>query len=132
MKLTRILALAVVMICIGFAASVNCAERAATTQDTAVALTHDSGFELHKQTPTDTAVQAVFHVDAVCELHKDWVKESVGAMPLNVFREPVTVKELDGFRDIAFKPNIANCSARKQTITGFKGIGHDHFARADV
>jgi|GEM_PF-6889822 len=57
-----------------------------------------------------------------------------GPLPLNVvFREarpqPSELSDhLDGYRDVSFRPKIATLSL----ATGFNGLGHEHFARADV
>lgn len=127
MKILRFTLLAIVMV-FGLFALTAVADQGDRSTALAVGATADSGFAIQTQTPTKTTVHAVYKVDSVFELNKAWVKERVGAMPLNVFRIlPVSAAGLDGHRSIAYKPNITH---GVQTVSRIGFTGNDAFARA--
>lgn len=94
---------------------------------------HVSGLQLSSQTPTFTGFAAYEHANMVLIANKTWVRESVGLPPLNVFtRAYAPVKPLDGYSDVLLKPKIHLIDGNITTTLAFTGLGHDHYARADV
>ena len=125
MKFTRYLALAAVLVVALFGLSVVTGVFASAA-DTAFAddtLT-GSGVQLHKQGPADQQVTPADRTDSVLQLHKAWVRESVGRHVLNTERvafEPIV--SLDGHRNVLLKPKIN---------IQFSGLGGNHYARAEL
>lgn len=83
--------------------------------------------DLSTVTPTIVGVQIVADVQQV----KPWVRESVGLPPLNLVQVTFSpVKELEGHRTVIAKPKIV--SLHDMIPDRYRGLGSDHFARADV
>lgn len=71
-------------------------------------------------------------IDAVYDVRVPLIRESVGMPVLNETRAIFPpVDELDGHRSALLKPKIAACK-HKAIPLGYNGLGHDHYARADV
>ncbi len=128
MKLTRYLALAAVMI-MGLLAFTAFAGNRDTSLDVfaTASISSDPAFVFHKQTVPVREAAAIDRTVAALEVHKAWVQERVGVSPLDIYRATrAAIQPLDGYGDVLMKPKIESNAAY------YRGLGHDHYARADV
>jgi hypothetical protein len=130
MKLTRYIALAALLVAMVLgvlaAAGPPYAEADSMTAENAVPSAFDQRSE--KQAPTTTVV--VDACDFEFQIVKAGVKERVGVPPLDIYRAGFrAIKTNDGYGAVQLKPKI---NATTLANNGFSGLGHDHFARADV
>jgi len=135
MNITKYLAQIVMLICV--LAFTAFAGNRDTSADLYISFSasHDPVLQPNLQPTTVPELSALGHAVMVLTANKTWVKESVGMTPLNVFRRPFcTIKSLDGYGDVLLKPKITLLIAGNNgtKLNAFTGLGHEHYARADV
>lgn len=127
MKFTRYLALAAAMVLGLFGAVFGCDLIQAPRPEMAAVKSSDS-VSIPNIQAQPVQVNDLERTTMAMVSDKAWVKERVGVSPLNIYREPAAaVKTRDGYDDVLLKPKITEA-----VKSSYRGLGHDHFARADV